>query len=83
MEDKISQAINVVKNNFGEDNANFFDAYLLLIFDSIKKENFKQADLYLKIASTTNQNDRLNEAILETLKQYLFTFGNVTEITIS
>ena len=36
LEDKISQAINVVKNNFGEDNANFFDAYLLLIFDSIK-----------------------------------------------
>ena len=74
LEDKISQAINVVKNNFGEDNANFFDAYLLLIFDSIKKENFKQADLYLKIASNTNQNDRLNEAILETLKQYLYTF---------
>ncbi len=74
LENKISQAINVIKNNFGEDNANFFDAYLLLIFDSIKKENFKQAYLYLKIASTTNQNDRLNEAILETLKQYLFTF---------
>ena len=50
LENKISQAINVIKNNFGEDNANFFDAYLLLIFDSIKKENFKQADLYLKIA---------------------------------
>ena len=74
LENKIYQAINVVENNFGNENANFFDAYLLLIFDSIKKENFDQADLYLKIASSNNQNDRLNEAILETLKQYLFTF---------
>ena len=64
----------MVKNNFGNENTNFFDAYLLLIFDSIKKENFNQADLYLKIASSNNKNDRLNEAILETLKQYLFTF---------
>ena len=64
----------MLKNNFGNENTNFFDAYLLLIFDSIKKENFNQADLYLKIASSNNKNDRLNEAILETLKQYLFTF---------
>ena len=38
LENKISQAINVVKNNFGEENTNFFDAYLLLIFDSFKKK---------------------------------------------
>ncbi len=74
LENKISQAINVVKNNFGEENTNFFDAYLLLIFDSIKKKNLNQANLYLEIASNINQNDRLNEAIIETLRQYLFTF---------
>ena len=74
LENKISQAINVVKNNFGEENTNFFDAYLLLIFDSIKKKNLNQANLYLEIASNINQSDRLNEAIIETLRQYLFTF---------
>ena len=74
LENKISQAINVVKNNFGEENTNFFDAYLLLIFDSFKKKNLNQANLYLEIASNINQNDRLNEAIIETLRQYLFTF---------
>ena len=74
LENKIPQAIKVVKNNFGNENANFFDAYLLLIFDSIKKENFKQSELYLEIASNSGQGDKLNEAILETLEQYLFTF---------
>ena len=69
LENKIYQAINVVKNNFENENSNFFDAYLLLIFDSIKKENLNQADIYLEIASNTNQNDRLNEAIIETLRQ--------------
>ena len=38
LENKILQAINVVRNNFGKNNTNFFDAYLLLIFDSLKKK---------------------------------------------
>ena len=34
LQDKIPQAINLVKNNYGNENTNFFDAYLLLIIDS-------------------------------------------------
>ena len=33
LNNKVSQAINVVKNNKEKNNSNFFDAYLLLIID--------------------------------------------------
>ena len=43
LEKKVSQAINVVKNNKNKNNTNFFDAYLLIILDSLKKSNFEKA----------------------------------------
>ena len=57
-------------------NTNFFDAYLLLIFDSLKKKNYDQANLYLKKAASLSGNDNLNSAILGTLKQYILVFKN-------
>ena len=33
LENKVSQAINIIKNNKDKNNTNFFDAYLLLILD--------------------------------------------------
>ena len=38
LENKVSQAINVVKNNKNKSNTNFFDAYLLIILDNLKKK---------------------------------------------
>ena len=38
LENKVSQAINIVKNNKGKSNSNFFEAYTLLIIDSLKKK---------------------------------------------
>ena len=46
LENKVSQAINIIKNNVNKDNTNFFDAYLLLILDSLKKNDFDKADVY-------------------------------------
>ena len=46
LEDKVLQAINVIKNNKSKSNTNFFDAYLLLILDSLKKNNFHQANIF-------------------------------------
>ena len=43
LENKVSQAINIIKNNKNKKNTNFFDAYLLLILDSLKKNNFNKA----------------------------------------
>ena len=38
LENDISKAINVVKNNFEQNNTDFFEAHLLLILDSLKKK---------------------------------------------
>ena len=38
LENKVSQAINVIKNNKNKSNTNFFDAHLLIILDNIKKK---------------------------------------------
>ncbi len=74
LENRVSQAINVVKKNKDKNNANFFDAYLLLILDSLKKKDFEKADVILKKLSSLALSDRLNKAILETLKQYIHVF---------
>ncbi len=74
LENKVSQAINVIKNNIDKDNTNFFDAYLLLTLDSLKKGNFKKASIYLNDAIDLFSPDRFNSAILESLKQYIFVF---------
>ena len=73
-ENKISTAINVIKQNIGENNTKFLDAYLLLIVDSLKKNNFQQA--YNLISNTyelVDQNN-FNLAILETLENYIYVF---------
>jgi hypothetical protein len=38
LENKVSEAINIIKKNKGKNNTNFFDAYLLIVLDSIKKK---------------------------------------------
>ncbi len=74
LENKIYQAINVVKNNQKKDNTNFFDAYLLLTLDYLKKNNFEKADIFLEKMASLTQSNRFNLAILESLKQYIYVF---------
>ena len=74
LEKKTSEAIKIIKKNKDKINLNFFDAYLLLIIDSLKKNNFDEANNYLKEISNINLQDRFSLAILESLKQYIFTF---------
>lgn len=74
LENKISQAINLIKLNKDNDNANFFDAHILLVIDSLKKNNFDKAKKDLLSAMNLYQNDRFNLAILETLKHYIYVF---------
>ena len=47
LENKVFQAINQIKN-IGQDNSNFFDAHLLLILDSLKKNDLNNAYAHLK-----------------------------------
>jgi len=74
LESKVSQAINVIKNNKDKSNTNFFDAYLLLILESLKKNDFEKANTYLKKITNLSQLDRLNFAISESLNQYIYVF---------
>ena len=73
-ENKISTAINVIKQNIDEDNTKFLDAYLLLIVDSLKKNNFKQAYNLLSNTYELVDQNNFNLAILETLENYIFVF---------
>ena len=76
LDNKIPQAINVIKNNGNEDNADFYDAYLILIIDSLKKNNFDEADEYLTQSLKFQDQNRINLVIFEALKQYIYTFKN-------
>ena len=74
LENKISQAINIVKQNQGKINSNFFDANLLMIIDSLKKNDLDETYNHLnKIAQLSSLN-KFNLAILESLKQYIYVF---------
>ena len=78
LENKVQYAINLVKKSKGKENSNFFDAYLLLILDSIKKNDFVKAYNYLLDAKNFSQKERFNLAILETLKHYIYVFKEKT-----
>ncbi len=76
LENKVSQAINVIKTNDEKKNINFFEANLLLIIDSLKKKDLDKAEAYLiKTTNSISQNN-FNLAILENLKQYIDVFKN-------
>ena len=74
LENKISQAINIVKNNKNKESTKFFEAYLLLIVENLKKKEFDKA--YSKLIEIQNvlQLDKFNLVILENLKEYVYVF---------
>ena len=83
LENKVVQAINVIKTNKDKENSNFFDANLLLVIDSLKKNNFKQANFYLGKTIKFSEQNRLNLAILESLKEYIYLFTFIDALRIS
>ena len=74
LENKISQAINIIKRNKNKNNTDYFDAHLLLIIDYLKKNNLSEAYSYLIEMENLISDDRVDAAILESLKDYIFTF---------
>ena len=74
LDNKVSQAINIIKRNLNKKNSNFFDAHLLLIVDSLKRKDLQKASSYFNNIDNSDQLDRFNKAILESLKQYIYTF---------
>ena len=76
LEGKVAQAINIIKNSGNQDNSDFFEAYILLIADNLKKNNFIKAEKYLDQSLKFQSQNRFNLVIFETLRQYIFTFKN-------
>ena len=76
LDNRVPQAINVLINNANKSNSDFYDAYIILIIDSLKKNNFEKAEEYLTQSLQFQYEDRINLVIFETLKQYIYTFKN-------
>ncbi|MDC3071456.1 hypothetical protein OA046_00485 [Candidatus Pelagibacter sp.] len=74
LENKISQAIAIVKQNKGKKNSNFFDADLLMIIDSLRRNDLDEAYTHLIKTSQLRTLNTFNSAILESLKQYIYVF---------
>ena len=74
LENKVQNAISVVKKNNEKSNSNFFDAYLLLILDSLEKNDLNKADFYLQKSKNLVEIERFNLAILESIKQFIYVF---------
>ena len=74
LENKVLQATQIIKQNYENENIDFFDSYLLLIIDSLKKNELDIAYEYISIANNFAEQDRFNLAILEGLKQYVYLF---------
>ena len=74
LEGKVKHATNEIKQNLTKNNSNFFEAYLLLAVDSLKKKNYKKSKEHLKKSYEFINNDRLSLIVAETLNQYLYVF---------
>ncbi len=76
LENKVAQAINIIKNKNNKNNVDFFNAYILLVIDSLKKNDFKKAEEYLNQSLKFKNEKRFNLVISETFRQYIYTFKN-------
>jgi len=74
LDNNVAQAINIIKKNENQDNSKFFEAYILLALDSLKKNNFDQVDRYLDKSLPFANNDGFKLVIFETLKQFVYVF---------
>ena len=56
IEGKVKRSIKQLKQSSGEKNSDFFEAYLILMLDSIKKKDFKKSNRYLNQLSKFKTN---------------------------
>jgi len=72
LENKVSQAINIIKQN--NDKSEFFEKYLLLTIDSLRRYDFSKALDYISKTEKYIELDRFNSVILNNLRDYIFVF---------
>ena len=76
LEDKVANAINIIRANSKKKNSVFFEAYILLALDSLKKNDIDAAEDILVQVPKYLFEDRFKFIIIETLKQYIYVFQN-------
>ena len=72
-ENKVNQAINVIKQN--KNNSEFFEKYLLLTIDSLRRDDFSKALNYISETKKYIKLNRFNSAVLDNLRDYVFVFN--------
>ncbi len=72
LENKVSQAIKIIKQN--NDKSEFFEKYLLLTIDSLRRDDFSKALDYILKTEKHIELDRFNSVILDNLRDYIFVF---------
>jgi tetratricopeptide (TPR) repeat protein len=77
-DDKVAKAINILKTNSKKTNTDFFESYILLALDSLKKNNIIKASEILSKIPEHLQKDQLNFVIVNSLKQYFDVFNTKT-----
>ena len=74
LDGQINKAIQELKYNLDNKNSDFFEAYLMLTVDSIKKKDFDKSLKYLEILSRYRNKNTIETAVNESLKSYLEVF---------
>ncbi len=74
LEQKVTQAINFIKINKQEENKKFFEAYILMVLDSFKKNNFYKADEILSKIPKKFLENGFNSVIVNSLEEYIDVF---------
>ena len=75
-EGEVNQAIKELKDNVNNKNSDFFESHLLLLIDSLKKNDFKKSKYYLDKLSKYGSKGTLELVIHESFKDYIYLFKN-------
>ena len=70
----VTRAIQEIKFSENKKNSIFFESYLLLFLDSIKKKDYEKSNFYLNEISNYKDQGTFEQVIYETLRNYLFVF---------
>ena len=76
LEGKVNRAIHELKYVLDKKNSDFFEAYLLLMLDNLKKGDFEKSKQYLTKLSKFKENGTFELIIYGTLKNYTYLFEN-------
>ena len=75
LEGKVNKAVNTIKYNSKKSDYNFFEAYILIALESLKKNDINEALKVLENIPENQKKNRFNKIIANSLTQYLTVFS--------